>query len=59
MMRRIADSVDLTESPEDAACSLVIDLMHYCNREKIDWNDDVLSRARHRFEREAQDLQSR
>ncbi len=36
-MQEIADAVDLTEAPEDAVCSLVIDLMQYCEREKIDW----------------------
>lgn len=45
-MREIADAVDLTEAPEDAVCSLVIDLMRYCEREKIDWNEDVMARAR-------------
>ncbi|MBA3882315.1 MAG: hypothetical protein H0X73_06255 [Chthoniobacterales bacterium] len=59
VMRRIADSIDLTEAPEDAACSLVIDLMHYCDREKINWNDDVLSRAHERFESERKELQLR
>lgn len=42
----IAEVVDLTEAPEDAVCSLVIDLMQYCEREKIDWIQDVMSRAR-------------
>jgi hypothetical protein len=28
IMRGIAESVDLTEAPDDAVCSLVIDLMH-------------------------------
>ena len=36
MMREITDGVDLTEAPEDAVCSLVIDLLQYCEREKID-----------------------
>jgi hypothetical protein len=45
-MQEIADAVDLTEAPEDAVCSLVIDLMRYCEREKIDWIQDVMSRAR-------------
>jgi len=45
-MREIADAVDLTEAPEDAVCSLVIDLMQYCEREKIDWTQDVMARAR-------------
>jgi hypothetical protein len=45
-MQEIASTVDLTEAPEDAVCSLVIDLMQYCEREKIDWAEDVMSRAR-------------
>ena len=45
MMQEIVEMVDLTEAPEDAVCSLVIDLMHYCEREKIDWTQDVMSRA--------------
>src|SRR5436190_12822365 len=45
MMREIADLIDLTEAPEDAVCSLVIDLLQYCEREKIDWTQDVMSRA--------------
>jgi hypothetical protein len=44
-MREIADAVDLTEAPEDAVCSLVIDLMQYCGRERIDWNQEVMSRV--------------
>ena len=44
-MQEIAKVVDLSEAPEDAVCSLVIDLMHYCEREKIDWDQDVISRA--------------
>jgi len=44
-MREIANMVDLTEAPEDAVCSLVIDLLQYCEREKIDWTQDVMSRA--------------
>ena len=48
-MREIADTVDLTEAPEDAVCSLVIDLMHYCKREKIDWTEDVIERAAKAF----------
>jgi hypothetical protein len=46
MKQEIAGSVDLTEAPEDAVCSLVIDLMKYCEREKIDWTQDVRLRAR-------------
>jgi hypothetical protein len=49
LMREIRDVVDLTEAPEDAVCGLVIDLMQYCEREKIDWTADVMSRARERF----------
>src|SRR2546423_11757682 len=44
-MQEIADAVDLTEAPEDAVCSLVIDLMQYCERERIDWAEDVIRRA--------------
>ena len=51
-MQEIAEAVDLTEAPEDAVCSLVIDLMRYCEREKIDWNQDVVSRARNHFRSE-------
>jgi hypothetical protein len=45
-MQEIADAVNLTEAPEDAVCGLVIDLMQYCEREKIDWTQDVMVRAR-------------
>ncbi len=48
-IRQIAASVDLTEAPKDAVCSLVIDLMHYCEREEIDWGGDVVARAHDRF----------
>jgi hypothetical protein len=51
-MQEMADAVDLTEAPEDAVCSLVIDLMQYCEREKIDWTEDVISRAREHLRRE-------
>jgi hypothetical protein len=50
-MPEIAESVDLTEAPEDAVCNLVIDLMQYCEREKIDWTEDVISRATEQFQR--------
>jgi hypothetical protein len=46
MMQQMTDMVNLTEAPEDAVCSLVIDLLQYCEREKIDWTQDVMSRAR-------------
>ena len=49
LMRELREAVDLTEAPEDAVCSLIVDLMHYCERERIDWSNDVLSRARERF----------
>lgn len=52
MMQEIADKVDLTEAPEDAVCSLVIDLLDYCERQKIDWTEDVMSRAWERFRSE-------
>jgi hypothetical protein len=45
-IREIADAVNLTEAPEDAVCSLVIDLLQYCEREKIDWTQEVMARAR-------------
>ena len=48
-MREIADMVDLTEAPEDAVCSLITDLLQYCEREKIDWTQDVMSRAWEHF----------
>ncbi len=50
MMREIADMIDLTEAPEDAVCSLVTDLLQYCEREKIDWTQDVMSRAWEHFQ---------
>jgi hypothetical protein len=49
MMQEITVTVDLTEAAEDAVCSLVIDLLQYCERENIDWNQDVMSRAWERF----------
>jgi hypothetical protein len=52
MMQEIANSVELTEAPADAVCSLVIDLLQYCEREKIDWSEEVMSRAREDFRRE-------
>jgi len=55
MMQEIADMVDLTEAPEDAVCSLVIDLLQYCKQEKIDWTQDVMSRAWERFRSEPAD----
>jgi hypothetical protein len=52
MMQEIADAVDLTEAPEDAVCSLVADLLQYCEREKINWTQEVMSRAWERFRSE-------
>jgi hypothetical protein len=46
-LQEIADMIDLTEASENAVCSLVIDLIQYCEREKIDWNQDVMLRAGH------------
>jgi hypothetical protein len=53
MMQEIVDVVDLTEAPEDAVASLVTDLLQYCEWEKIDWTQEVMSRAweHFRFER--------
>jgi hypothetical protein len=48
-MREIREQVDLTEAAEDAVASLVIDLLQYCEREKIEWTDEVMSRAWERF----------
>ena len=60
VMREIADMVDLTEAPEDAVCSLVTDLLQYCEREKIDWTQEVMSRAREHLRRErAYEVQKR
>jgi hypothetical protein len=52
IMQEITDTVDLTEAPEDAVCSLVTDLLQYCEREKIDWTQEVMSRARERLRSE-------
>jgi hypothetical protein len=60
MMRQMTDMVNLTEAPEDAVSSLVIDLLQYCEREKIDWTQDVMSRAREHLRNEGPDeLQKR
>lgn len=48
-IQRLVEPVDLTEAPEDAVCSLVVDLMHFCQREKIDWMHDVVLPAGKRF----------
>lgn len=50
-MEEIAAAVNLIEAPEDAVCGLVIDLLQYCEREKIDWTQDVMSRARQHLRR--------
>ena len=52
MKQEIAGSVDLTEAPEDAVCGLVMDLMQYCEREKIDWTEDVMMRAKEHLQSE-------
>ena len=60
LMREIGDMVNLTEAPEDAVCSLVIDLLHYCEREKIEWTQEVMSRAWEHLRRErAYEVQKR
>ncbi len=60
MMREISDMVDLTEAPEDAVSSLVTDLLQYCEREKIDWTQEVMSRAWEHFRSErAYEVQKR
>jgi hypothetical protein len=48
MTEQIDRAVSLTEAPEDAVCSLVIDLMRYCGRNGIDWQNDVIGRAEQR-----------
>jgi hypothetical protein len=53
MLREIEDAIDLTEAPEDAVCSLVTDLLQYCKREKIDWDQDVMLRAMEQFQVES------
>jgi hypothetical protein len=51
-LREIEDAVDLTEAPADAICSLVADLLKYCKREKIDWDQEVMLRAMEQFQME-------
>ena len=48
-MAHISASVNLDEAPQDAVCSLVMDLMSYCERENIDWTEDIMSVARRGF----------
>jgi DNA polymerase IIIc chi subunit len=59
MMQEVADVVDLTDAPEDAVCSLVIDLLQFCEREKIDWNNDVMRRAWEHFRSEPTEMSTR
>ena len=60
MMQEIVEMVDLTEAPEDAVASLVIDLLQYCERAKIDWTEDVMSPAWEHLRRErAYEVQER
>ena len=60
IMHEIVNMVDLTEAPEDAVSSLVTDLLQYCEREKIDWTQDVMSRASGQFRSErAYEVQER
>lgn len=49
IMQEMASMVDLTQAPEDAVSSLVADLLQYCKRENINWNQDVMSRASAQF----------
>ncbi len=49
LLQEITGSISLTEAPEDAVCTLVLDLMHYCEREQIDWAQEIISRASKRF----------
>ena len=51
IMQEITEMIDLTEAPEDAVCSLVIDLLQYCERENIDWTHKVMTRAWKRLPR--------
>jgi len=55
IIQEIADMINLTEAPQDAVCRLVIDLMQYCEREKIDWTQDMMSRPWERFRNEPAD----
>jgi hypothetical protein len=52
LMEELQAAVNLTEAPEDAVCSLLVDLMHYCERERIDWPNGVMPRARACFSAE-------
>ncbi len=52
LMQELRAAVNLTEAPEDAVCSLVVDLMHYWQRERIEWAEDIVRRARRRFQSE-------
>ncbi len=55
IMQGIGDMVDLTEAPEDAVCGLVIGLLQYCEREKIDWDQEIMLRARKHLRSESAD----
>lgn len=52
----IRNNVSLTEAPEDAVCSLVMDLRRYCDERKIDWKEEVISRANRAFNRDSDQL---
>ena len=52
LIRQITQCVDLTEAPEEAVCALVLDLLHYCERERINWSDDVMVPALKRYQQE-------
>jgi hypothetical protein len=46
VMDEIQKSISPTKAPEEAVCSLVMDLRRYCEERKIDWNEEVKSRGR-------------
>ena len=41
----IVSAVNLTEAPDEAVCSLILDLLSYCEREQIHWSKDVVARV--------------
>lgn len=45
----VGAAVNLTEAPEDALATLIIDLMQYCEREGIDWEKEVMLAARKHY----------
>lgn len=57
--KEILSAINLTEAPEDAVCTLVMDLLSYCEREKIDWAEEVMARAEERLRRDQRARASR